>query len=119
MKTYKVGLVLAAILMVVAGFGIGIAQAAGNQKEFVPEDNYSGTNWQVSGPIETGNMPEPSGADSAVVKAEGDMYQDAQLRQPIETGSLLARSYEDELDHSNVPIEGNSHQYWGNDNPSN
>jgi len=47
------------------------------------------------------------------------MYQDAQLRQPIETGSLLARSYEDELDHSNVPIEGNSHEYWGSENPSN
>jgi len=118
MKTYKVGLVLAAFLMVVAGFGIGIAQAAGNQNEFAPEDNHSGTDWQVSGPIETGNMAEPSGADSAVVKVEGDMYQDAQLRQPMETGSLPGRSDENDLDHSNVPSEGNIHQYWGSENPS-
>jgi len=119
MKTSWMGVVLAAILVVVVGVGLGIAQAAGDQNGFAPEGNYSGTDWQVSGPIETGNMPEPSGADSAVVKAEGDMYQDAQLRQPIETGSLTGQSEVNDSDHSNVPLEGNSHQYWGSDNPSN
>jgi hypothetical protein len=74
MKTSTVGLVLAAILMVVAGVGFGIAQAeaeipqAANSSasdmqltsaghEFVPEDNYSGTDWQTRGPVETGAIP--------------------------------------------------------------
>ena len=85
MKTYTVGLVLAAILMVVTGVGFGIAQAAGTH------------------------------SDAPVLSFEGDM----QLSNPIETGSLPARSDVDDLDHSNVPIEGNHHQYWGSDNPSN
>jgi len=127
MKNYTGGLVLAAILMVVAGFGIGIAQAAGTHSDapvLTLEDQSvleqgSTSSWKdVDLLVETGNMPEPSGADSAIVTAEGDMYRDAQLRNPIETGSLPGRSDENDLDHSNVPSEGNIHQYWGSDNPS-
>ena len=87
MKTSSVGIVSAAVLMVVAGVGFGIAQAAGTHseqpvlnfedqegaqaatsaaddiqlssanQEFVPEDNWSGSDWQTRGPVETGAIP--------------------------------------------------------------
>jgi len=87
MKTSSVGIVSAAVLMVVAGVGFGIAQAAGihseqpvlsfedqeaaqaatsaagdiqlasTGQEFVPEDNWSGSDWQTRGPVETGAVP--------------------------------------------------------------
>lgn len=65
MKISMIGIVSAAILMVVAGVGFGIAQAGGDQLdnrtsaalEFVPEDNWSGTDWQTRGPVETGAIP--------------------------------------------------------------
>jgi hypothetical protein len=88
MKASTIGVVSAAILMVVAGVGFGIAQAGGTHtdpsgssiedreipqgeksqadgmllssggQEFVPEDNWSGTDWQAAwGPIETGAIP--------------------------------------------------------------
>ena len=77
MKPSAVGIVSAAILMVVLGVGFGIAQAGGNHseqpvlsfadmeamqlasvdREFVPEDNYAGTDWQTRGPVETGAIP--------------------------------------------------------------
>jgi hypothetical protein len=93
MKTSKVGMVAVAILLGVTGIGYGIAQAGGthseqpvlsfeNQEipqvakspaddilltsagqEFVPEDNWSGTDWQTRGPIETGSLPAESNAD--------------------------------------------------------
>lgn len=65
MKISMIGIVSAAILMVVAGVGFGIAQAEGDPsdnrtsaaQEFVPEDNWSGTDWQTRGPVETGAIP--------------------------------------------------------------
>jgi hypothetical protein len=87
MKTSIAGIVSAAILMVMAGLGFGIAQAAGTHseqpvlnfedqeatqaatsaaeemrltsagQEFAPEDNWSGTDWQSRGPVETGAIP--------------------------------------------------------------
>ena len=87
MKTSTIGIVSAAVLMVVAGVGFGIAQAAGihseqpvlsfedqeaaqaatsaaddiqlasTGQEIVPEDNYSGTDWQMREPVETGAIP--------------------------------------------------------------
>ena len=87
MKTSTIGIVSAAVLMVVAGVGFGIAQAAGihseqpvlsfedqeaaqaatsaagdiqlasTGQEFVPEDNYSGTDWQMREPVGTGAIP--------------------------------------------------------------
>jgi hypothetical protein len=101
MKTTMLGIVSAAILMVVAGIGFGIAQAAethadrpvldfedqgtleqgissnsylesrpvldfGDQEliqvakspqEFIPEGNWSGTDWQARVPVETGAIP--------------------------------------------------------------
>jgi hypothetical protein len=98
MKTSNVWIVAVAILMVVTGIGFGIAQAGGNHseqpvlsfedmeaqehgsssssymetasQEFVPEDNWSGTDWQTRGAIETGAI------------------EDTQMQNPIETGSL-------------------------------
>ena len=32
-------------------------QLASAGKEFVPEDNWSGTDWQARGPVETGAIP--------------------------------------------------------------
>jgi len=87
MKTTTIGIVAATCFMVVAGVGFGIAQATGTHseqpvsrfedqeaaqvatsaaddiqlssagKEFVPEDNWSGTDWQARGPVETGAIP--------------------------------------------------------------
>ncbi len=108
MKASSVGVVSAAILMVVAGVGFGIAQAVGTDtigefmewqtleqgsssssyvetrpvlafedqeipqvakspaddmqlasdgQEFIPEGNWSGTDWQARGPVETGAIP--------------------------------------------------------------
>ena len=88
MKTSAIGMVSAAILILVAGVGFGIAQAAGNQSydpmlsfgdqdvnpyidvgqavEFCPEDCFAGTDWQIRGAVETGAIP-------AMVPEE-DMY---------------------------------------------
>ena len=88
MKTSTIGIVLAAILMIGAGVGFGIAQAAGNQSydpmvtfgdqdvnpyidagqsvEFCPEDCFTATDWQISGAVETGAIP--------VMVPEEDMY---------------------------------------------
>jgi len=82
------GIVAAAILMVVAGVGFGIAQAGGNQPydpmlsfgdndvnpyidvgqavEFCPEDCFTATDWQTRGAVETGAIPE--------MVPEEDMY---------------------------------------------
>ena len=80
MKTSAIGMVSAAILILVAGVGFGIAQAAGNQSydpmvtfgdqdvnpyidagqsvEFCPEDCFTATDWQTRGAVETGAIPE-------------------------------------------------------------
>lgn len=82
MKSSTVGIVGVAILLVVTG--VGIARAGGTQtigevtewqsshatnspaddmqpaseaQEFVPEGNWSGTDWQTRGPVETGAIP--------------------------------------------------------------
>jgi len=79
MKTSAIGMVSAAILILVAGVGFGIAQAGGNQPydpmltfgdqdvppssdvgqapEFCPEDCFAGTDWQARGAVETGAIP--------------------------------------------------------------
>jgi len=109
MKTSTVRIFSAAILLVVAGVGFGIAQASGTHtdrpvlsfedqvalehgdssspyvesrpvlgfedpadgiqlatagQEFVPEDNWSGTDWQARGPVETGAIPVTASEES-------------------------------------------------------
>ena len=79
MKTSAIGMVSAAILILVEGVGFGIAQAGGNQPydpmlslgdqgvppssdvgqavDFCPEDCFAGVDWQTRGPVETGAIP--------------------------------------------------------------
>jgi hypothetical protein len=87
MRHSTIGIVSAAVLMVAAGAGSGIAQAGGSHSdrpvssfedqlyageespsadgvrltmesgEFVPEGNWSGTDWQGREPVETGAIP--------------------------------------------------------------
>ncbi len=96
MKTSTVGLVLAAILMAVAGVGFGIAQAGGNHSEgpvlsFEDQESLgqsSSSNQysenrpvftfedevQLRNPIGTGNLPAESNAGPSEVKIEGRTY---------------------------------------------
>ena len=98
MKTSAIGMVSAAVLILAAGVGFGIAQAGGNQSydpmlsfgdqdvnpnadmgqavEFVPESNYAGTDWQVRGPVETGSLPADSNPYSILDEMERDKYRE-------------------------------------------
>ena len=98
MKTSTVGLVFAAILMVLAGVGFGIAQAGGNYTDspvlsFEDQEAYEQSivsspyaedrpvlsfedEMQTRGIIGTGNLPEMSNADSSIVKIEQDKYRE-------------------------------------------
>jgi hypothetical protein len=151
MKTSTIGIVSAAILIAVAGVGLGIAQAGGNpsgnpaltlqEQEALGQSSSSSP--YVADLVETGNLPEPtqiavSPADDSIAENPEDQEipeaaissqesvpegngsgADWQARKPVETGSLPDQSDVNDLDHSNVPLEGNVHRYWGNDNPSN
>ncbi|MBE0671797.1 MAG: hypothetical protein IH588_14505 [Anaerolineales bacterium] len=84
MKTYTLGMILAAILMVSTGAGFGIAHAGGTHAE-IPVSNLpdqgalekSGpASPEVAGPISTGKVPEMSDAEFAkVAEAERKKYQ--------------------------------------------
>jgi hypothetical protein len=98
MKTSTVGLVFAAILMVLAGVGFGIAQAGGNYTDgpvlsFGDQEAYEQSivpgsytedrpvlafedEMQARGMIGTGNLPEMSNADSSIVEIEQDKYRE-------------------------------------------
>jgi hypothetical protein len=88
MKTYKVGILAAAILMVVAGVGFGIAQAAGTYEDR-PALSFED---QVA--FEQGNSSSPDvlALPSVIVgdhAADGNPSSDvAQTRGPIETGTI-------------------------------
>ena len=47
----------------VATLAADVIQLSSAGQEFVPEDNWSGTDWQTRGPIETGSLPAESNAD--------------------------------------------------------
>jgi hypothetical protein len=98
MKTSTVGIVSAAILMVVAGVGFGIAQAGETHSIGEPmesqtlEQGTSSSPYLESRPV-LGLEEQES---SQVAKSPAD---DVQLNNPIETGSLPAES---DADSSNV-----------------
>jgi len=80
MKTFKAGMVAAAILLVVSGIGFGIARAGGpdwsldaldSYFEYVPE-----------------NRPVLSFEDQEAPQVATSATQDMQLERPIGTGSL-------------------------------
>ena len=81
MKSSTIGIVLAAILMIVAGVGFGIAQAAGNESydpmlKFGDQDvnPYVDMDWQTRDAVETGSLPAESHSDSSAVEIEGVSY---------------------------------------------
>jgi hypothetical protein len=101
MKTPRVGVVVAAILMLVAAVGFGIAQAG--------ETNTIGEfmEWQTPG---QGSSSSPSVEDRPVLSFEDDM----QLRNPTETGGLTAES---NTDSSIVEIERDKYREGGDIGP--
>jgi len=82
MKTSLVGIVSAAILIVLASVGLGIAQAAGNHTDG-PVLSFEGQET-----LEQGSSSTPYAEDRPVLSFGDEM----QLRNPVETGSLSAAS---------------------------
>ena len=98
MKISTVGLVSAAILMIVAVVGFGIAQAGGihtdapvlsfEDQEALGQGSSSssytedrpvlsfGDEMQLRNPTETGSLPDESHANSSIVETEGNMYRE-------------------------------------------
>jgi hypothetical protein len=84
MKAYRIGVVFVAILMVVTSVGIGIARAEGSHSEspvlnFQDQETLeqgSSASPYVADPVETGNLPEMSNADSSIVEVEGNMHRE-------------------------------------------
>jgi hypothetical protein len=81
MKTSKVGIVTAAILMALAGVGFGIAQAGGTQpagevmKQQSPQAATSpADDMQLRKPVDSGRLPAKSDEVSTVVTADGRTY---------------------------------------------
>ena len=116
MKTSMVGIVSAAILMILASVGFGIAQAAGTHSEQpvlsfgdmeAIEQGSSSSSYVESRPVWSFGDQETT----EVAKLPAD---DMQLNNPIETGSLPAES---DADSSKVMIEGRtySERVWKGD----
>jgi len=114
MKPSIFGIVAAAILIAVAALSLGIAQAGGDQS-LRPV-------WNIDEQIETGNLPEPAmerPSQQEFVPEANYSGTDWQLGGPVETGSVTEMSGVTDLDHTDIPREGNVYRYWGADNPSN
>jgi hypothetical protein len=110
MKTSAVGIVSAAILMVVVGVGFGIAQAGGNHSDgpvLSFEDQVALEQSDSSSPHAL-LLPSAIDVDYA---ADGNPSSDvAQARGAVETGSLRAES---NADSSIVETEGDLYLYEG------
>ena len=80
MKSSTIGIVLTAILMVVAGVGFGIAQAgethpAGEvMKQQFPQAATSPADDQLRKPMEAGRLPAKKDAEFAKVQIDGRTY---------------------------------------------
>jgi len=98
MKTFKVGMVAAAILLVVPGIGFGIAQAGGpdwnlealdSYFEYVPENRpvlsfedqeapqvatSPKQDMQLESPIGTGSLPSEINTESSIIEISGSKY---------------------------------------------
>jgi hypothetical protein len=84
MKTYTVGIIAVAMLLVGTGAGFGIAQMEGTctdrpvlsfEDQELPQVAKSlAEDMQLESPIETGRLPSESNADSSIVEVGGNMY---------------------------------------------
>jgi hypothetical protein len=117
MKPSAVGIVSAAILMVVVGVGFGIAQAGGNHSEqpvLSFEDMEALQQGSSSNPYYVENRPVLAFEDSPGSYAESRpvlSFEDfMQLRNPTGTGSLPAES---NVDSSIVEIDGDTYYRVG------
>jgi hypothetical protein len=122
MKTYTRGIVAAAFLVVVAGGGLGIAQAGGISSDspaLTVQDQEAVMGDSIAETPEGQEIPQVSTSQKEMVPEGNWSGNDWQAMGPVETGSLSDRGDENDLDHTNVPVEGNVSQYWGSDNPSN
>ena len=117
MKTSTMGMVSAAILMVVAGVGIGIAQADVNQSydpmlSFGDQDvNPPLDVEQAREAVETGSLPACS-YDPTLCFGDNDVnpyIELGQAREAVETGGLPADS---NADSSTVGTEEDTY-HWG------
>jgi hypothetical protein len=95
MKTSTMGMVSAAILMVVACVGFGIAQA-GEYRSEQPIISLEGM--EAMEAVETGSLPACS-YDTTLCFGDNDVnpYIVVQAREAVETGSLPACSYDTTL----------------------
>lgn len=113
MKTSSVGIVSVAILMVVAGVGFGIAQAAGTHtdrpvlsfedQEALEQGSSSSSYVETRPVLAFEDSSSPYAETRPVLAFEDDM----QLRNPVETGTLPAGS---NADSSIVEVEGNMYR---------
>jgi hypothetical protein len=118
MKTSTMGIVSAAILMVVAGVGFGIAQADGNQS-YDPMLSFGDNDinpyidmGQAREAVETGSLPVCS-YDPTLCFGDNDVnpYIDVgQAREAVGTGNLPAVSIEDS---SIAGTEEDQYRGWG------
>ena len=79
MKRNLFGIALAAILIAGMGFGVGIAQAGGDKAMSLEEQcrqlNSAQSGWNVSGPVETGGVPQLTDEEFAkIAEAERAKY---------------------------------------------
>jgi hypothetical protein len=96
MKACRIGMVLSAILMVVAGAGFGIAQAGVTQSDnpaWTPQDEEALDQYKdfLAGPVETRNFSEPVQVAQSSVEfvPEGNWSgNDWQIMEPVETGGI-------------------------------
>lgn len=112
MKTSTVGVVLAAILMVVAGVGFGIAQAGGNLTDRPVLSFEDQEAFEQGDSSSTFVRVLPSAIDLDY-DADGNPSSDvAQARGALESGSLPVES---NADSSIVEIEGYAERVWKGD----
>jgi len=97
MTTYKVGLVSAAFLMVVACVGFSIAPASGNQMD------RQVLSYEDAGITEQGSPSSTFSEDRPASAFEDEI----QLREPIGTGGISAGN---DADPSIVEVEGNMYR---------
>jgi len=105
MKKSKVGIVAAAILMVVGGVGFGIAQAGGTHSEqpVLSVEDMEALDQSSSSSSYIESRPVSSFEDQEATQVAKTPAEDVQMNSPIETGSLPDKS---NTDSSIVEIGG-------------